>query len=71
MPSTLFFKCNNLNVTDMKKPTNPSKVIIIPQTPQNNNKQEVPQCNAPADQAPAQAPVQQQAEAEAAEEEAE
>ena len=55
----------------MKKPTNPSKVIIIPQTPQNNNKQEVPQCNAPADQAPAQAPVQQQAEAEAAEEEAE
>ena len=56
----------------MKKPTNPSKVIIIPQTPQNNNKQEVaPQSNAPADQAPAQAPVQQQAEAEQAEEEAE
>ena len=54
----------------MKKPTNPSKVIIIPQTPQNNGKQEeCPQCNAPAEnQAPEQAPVQQQAEAEAEEE---
>lgn len=55
----------------MKKPTNPSKVIIIPQTPQNNNKQEVAPSSAPANQAPAQAPVQQQAEAEEAEEEAE
>lgn len=55
---------------NMKKPTNPSKVIIIPQTPQNNGKQEeCPQCNAPAEnQAPEQAPVQQQAEAEAEEE---
>ena len=57
----------------MKKPTNPSKVIIIPQTPQNNNKQgECPQCENPTEtQVPAQPPVQQQAENEAEEEEAE
>ena len=52
----------------MKKPVNPnpSKVIIIPQTPQNNNREEVaPQGDAPvAVPTPAQNPVQQQAEAE-------
>lgn len=57
----------------MKKPTNPSKVIIIPQTPQNNNSQgECPQCNNPAEkQEPAQAPAQQKAEADEGEEEEE
>ena len=56
----------------MKKPTNPSKVIIIPQTPQNNNKQEVAPSSAPAEkEAPAQAPAQQQTAAEEVEEEAE
>ena len=58
----------------MKK-TNPSKVIIIPQTPQNNSQQvECPQCDAPTEnKAPVQPSVQQEAEAEAepAEEEAE
>ena len=56
----------------MKK-TNPSKVIIIPQTPQNNGQQvECPQCEAPTEnKAPVQPPVQQEAEAEPAEEEAE
>ena len=56
----------------MKKPTNPSKVIIIPQTPQNNNSQaECPQCNPPAEeQAPVQPPVQQQSEPQQSEEEA-
>lgn len=57
----------------MKKPTNPSKVIIIPQTPQNNNSQgECPQCNNPAEkQEPAQVPAQQKAEADEGEEEEE
>ena len=57
----------------MKKPTNPSKVIIIPQTPQNNNSQgECPQGNNPAGkQEPAQAPAQKKAEADEGEEEAE
>ena len=56
----------------MKK-TNPSKVIIIPQTPQNNSQQvECPQCEAPTEnKAPVQPSVQQEAEAEPAEEEAE
>ena len=57
----------------MKKPTNPSKVIIIPQTPQNNNSQaECPQSNTSGEkQEPAQAPAQQKAEADESEEEAE
>ena len=57
----------------MKKPTNPSKVIIIPQTPQNNSKQEeCPQGNTPSEnQVPPQAPAQQKAEADEGEEEAE
>ena len=56
----------------MKK-TNPSKVIIIPQTPQNNNKMEeqAPQANAPVEAPAPQGPAQQQAKAEIAEEEAE
>ena len=53
----------------MKK-TNPSKVIIIPQTPQNNREEIAPQGNAPVEvPTSAQTPVQQQAEAEVAEEE--
>ena len=57
----------------MKKPTNPSKVIIIPQTPQNNSKQEeCPQGNTPSEnQVPPQAPAQQKAEADENDEEAE
>lgn len=31
----------------MKKPVNPSKVIIIPQTPQNNSSQAAPAQTAP------------------------
>ena len=56
----------------MKK-TNPSKVIIIPQTPQNNREEVAPQENAPVEvPTSTQAPIQQQAEAEeAVEEEAE
>ena len=57
----------------MKKPVNPSKVIIIPQTPQNNNMEtEVPKANNPVEtQAPVSTPTTapQQAKAEVAEEE--
>ena len=57
----------------MKQPTTPSKVIIIPQTPQNNPKQvEAPKTNTPVEApAPPQGPAQQEASAETAEEEAE
>lgn len=59
----------------MKKPINPnpSKVIIIPQTPQNNNmEEEAPQGNTPTmTQAPPQGPAQQEASAETVAEEAE
>ena len=58
----------------MKKPVNPnpSKVIIIPQTPQNNREEVAPQENAPMEtQAPVSTPTTapQQAKAEVAEEE--
>ena len=49
----------------MKKPNNPSKVIIIPQTPQNNRQDEVVQGGTPVEegaqgsQTAAQAPAQQ------------
>ena len=34
----------------MKKPNNPSKVIIIPQTPQNNRQDEVVQGGTPVEE---------------------
>lgn len=49
----------------MKKPNNPSKVIIIPQTPQNNRQDEVVQGGSPVEEGPqgaqtaSQAPAQQ------------
>ena len=52
----------------MKKPNNPSKVIIIPQTPQNNRQDEVVQGGTPVEegaqgsQTASQAPAQQTAE---------
>ena len=55
----------------MKKPTNPSKVIIIPQTPQNNNQQaQAPQGSTPAEKQES-TPAQQKVEGEKAEEKAE
>lgn len=56
----------------MKKPVNPSKVIIIPQTPQNNNMEtEVPKANNPVETQAPPTTAPQQAEAEVAEEEGE